>query len=44
MHRRSVFFRLSGWGLGLLLFAAILGPTVLGVLLGRYLIQVPSTR
>jgi hypothetical protein len=33
----SVFFRLSSWALALILFAAVLGPVVLGVLLGRAL-------
>jgi hypothetical protein len=32
-----VFFRLSSWALALILFAAVLGPVVLGVLVGRYL-------
>ena len=32
-----MFFRLSSWALALILFAAVLGPVVLGVLLGRYL-------
>jgi hypothetical protein len=32
-----VFFRLSSWALALILFAAVLGPAVIGLLLGRYL-------
>jgi hypothetical protein len=32
-----VFFRLNSWTLALILFAVVLGPVVLGVLLGRYL-------
>jgi hypothetical protein len=35
--RELMFFRLSSWALGLLLFVAVLGPTVLGALLGRWL-------
>jgi hypothetical protein len=34
-----VFFRLSSWALALILFAAVLGPVVLGLLLGRYVRQ-----
>lgn len=34
-----MFFRLSSWALALILFAAVLGPTALGLLLGRYLRQ-----
>ena len=32
-----MFFRLSSWALALILFAAVLGPVVLGFLLGRFL-------
>jgi hypothetical protein len=32
-----VFFRLSSWALALILFAAVLAPVILGLVVGRYL-------
>src|SRR5215213_11873613 len=34
---RAMFFRLSSWALGLILFAIVLGATGLGLVLGTYL-------
>jgi hypothetical protein len=36
-RRTALFFRLSSWALGLILFAVVLGVTVLGLALGRRL-------